>query len=118
MLSGLVGRCRRSSASVTPVSGELRIATFNLLHGRSMDHLQVEEADLRAAAAAIDADVLGLQEVDRLQDRSSSVDQTAIQSSDRDYALSVKFDPAQVQAWRLITEKHMPPSGGSHIAPS
>jgi endonuclease/exonuclease/phosphatase family metal-dependent hydrolase len=69
--------CSELSASVTPVSGELRIATFNLLHGRSLDHLQVDEADLRAAATAIDADVLGLQEVDRLQDRSSSVDQTA-----------------------------------------
>jgi endonuclease/exonuclease/phosphatase family metal-dependent hydrolase len=60
------------------VSGELRIATFNLLHGRSLDHLHVEEADLRAAAAAIDADVVGLQEVDRLQGRSSSLDQTAV----------------------------------------
>jgi endonuclease/exonuclease/phosphatase family metal-dependent hydrolase len=69
--------CSVPSASVTPVSGELRIATFNLLHGRSLDHLQVEEADLRSAATAIDADVLGLQEVDRLQDRSSLLDQTA-----------------------------------------
>jgi endonuclease/exonuclease/phosphatase family metal-dependent hydrolase len=69
--------CSASSASVTPVSGELRIATFNLLHGRSLDHLHVEEAELRAAAAAIDADVVGLQEVDRLQDRSWSLDQTA-----------------------------------------
>jgi endonuclease/exonuclease/phosphatase family metal-dependent hydrolase len=60
------------------VSGELRIATFNLLHGRSLEHLEVRESDLRAAAAAIDADVLGLQEVDRLQERSSSVDQAAV----------------------------------------
>jgi endonuclease/exonuclease/phosphatase family metal-dependent hydrolase len=59
------------------VSGELRIATFNMLHGRSLEHLDVRESELRAAATAIDADVLGLQEVDRLQERSSSVDQTA-----------------------------------------
>lgn len=48
-----------------------------MLHGRSLEHLEVREAELRAAATAIDADVLGLQEVDRLQERSSSVDQTA-----------------------------------------
>ena len=56
----------------------MRVATFNLLHGRSLDHLEVRESDLRDAAARIDADVLGLQEVDRLQERSASVDQTAV----------------------------------------
>jgi len=66
------------SASVTPVSGDLRIATFNLLHGRSLEHPDVRESDLRHAAAIVDADVLGLQEVDRLQGRSGSVDQTAV----------------------------------------
>ena len=54
------------SASVGPV----RVATFNLLHGRSVTDGQVEAADLRAAAAALDADVVGLQEVDRAQPRS------------------------------------------------
>ena len=67
-----------ASASVATVSDDLRIATFNLLHGRSLEHPDVRESDLRDAAARIDADVVGLQEVDRLQGRSSSVDQTAV----------------------------------------
>jgi endonuclease/exonuclease/phosphatase family metal-dependent hydrolase len=80
------------------VSGELRIATFNLLHGRSLDHLQVDEADLRAAATAIDADVLGLQEVDRLQGRSSSLDQTAVVA-----------DALGAAHWRFVPALHGTP---------
>ena len=80
------------------MSGELRIATFNLLHGRSVDHLQVDEADLRAAATAIDADVLGLQEVDRLQDLSSSVDQTAVVA-----------DTLGATHWRFVPALHGTP---------
>jgi endonuclease/exonuclease/phosphatase family metal-dependent hydrolase len=91
------------------VSGELSIATFNMLHGRSLDHLQVQEADLRAAAAAIDADVLGLQEVDRLQDRSSFLDQTAV-VADALGAAHWRFVPAlhgtpgRSTAWTTATE--------------
>ena len=55
----------------------MRVATFNLLHGRSVAHGRVEVTDLRAAARELDADVLGLQEVDRHQERSGLVDQTA-----------------------------------------
>ena len=56
----------------------MRVATFNLLSGRSVTDGQVRAADLRDAAAALDADVVGLQEVDRAQDRSGGVDQTAL----------------------------------------
>jgi len=56
----------------------VRIATFNLMHGRSPKHLEVRESDLRDAAAQIDADVLGMQEVDRNQERSGCADQTAV----------------------------------------
>ena len=62
-----------SWASVGPV----RIATFNLLHGQSLTDGSVDESALRAAAATLDADVVGLQEVDRGQPRSQLVDQTA-----------------------------------------
>ena len=44
------------------------------------------------------------------------VDQAGIQTSDVSYDLSVKFDPSQVQAYRLITEKHMRPSESSSLA--
>jgi endonuclease/exonuclease/phosphatase family metal-dependent hydrolase len=55
----------------------VRVATFNLLHGRSLADGSVDESALRDAAVALDADVLGLQEVDRGQQRSHLVDQTA-----------------------------------------
>jgi endonuclease/exonuclease/phosphatase family metal-dependent hydrolase len=53
------------------------VATFNVLHGRSVAHGGVEVADLRAAARQVDADVVGLQEVDYHHERSGGVDQTA-----------------------------------------
>lgn len=56
----------------------MRLATFNLLSGRSLTDGGIRATDLTAAAAALDADVVGLQEVDRAQDRSAGVDQTAL----------------------------------------
>nr|MBA3619810.1 endonuclease/exonuclease/phosphatase family protein [Acidothermales bacterium] len=42
----------------------LRLATFNLLHGVSLADGSVQRAALHQAAGALDADVVGLQEVD------------------------------------------------------
>lgn len=55
----------------------MRLATFNLLHGRSLSDGQVVVSRLREAVAELDADVLGLQEVDRAQERSGHLDLTA-----------------------------------------
>jgi endonuclease/exonuclease/phosphatase family metal-dependent hydrolase len=55
----------------------VRLATFNLLHGRSLLDGRVDVARLRDAVEALDADVLGLQEVDRAQPRSGGADLTA-----------------------------------------
>ncbi|MCW2502550.1 MAG: hypothetical protein JWO79_834 [Actinomycetia bacterium] len=55
----------------------MRVATFNLLHGMSLAHGQVRSGELADAVAATKADVIGLQETDRDQPRSGSVDQTA-----------------------------------------
>lgn len=41
------------------------------------------------------------------------VDQPGIESFDQDYRLVAKFDPFHVQGFRLVTEKHMRPSGGA-----
>ena len=68
-----------SPSSSGPASGHLlRVATFNLLHGQSRESRQTLEPDLRDSARLLDADILGLQEVDRLQPRSSSLDQAAV----------------------------------------
>jgi endonuclease/exonuclease/phosphatase family metal-dependent hydrolase len=56
----------------------VRIATFNILHGRSLDDGQVDVDRLADAVKTIDADVLGLQEVDRDQPRSMNADLTAV----------------------------------------
>jgi endonuclease/exonuclease/phosphatase family metal-dependent hydrolase len=56
----------------------VRIATFNILHGRSLDDGQVDVDRLAAAVKSLDADVLGLQEVDRDQPRSFGADLTAV----------------------------------------
>jgi len=56
----------------------VRLATFNVLHGRSIDDGIVDRTRFAAAVATIDADVLALQEVDRLQPRSGSIDLTAV----------------------------------------
>lgn len=57
---------------------QVRLATFNLLHGRSLTDGLVDPDRLAAAVAALDADVLALQEVDRDQSRSANLDLTAI----------------------------------------
>jgi endonuclease/exonuclease/phosphatase family metal-dependent hydrolase len=56
----------------------VRLATFNLLHGRSLTDGLVDPDRLTAAVAALDADVLALQEVDRDQSRSGKLDLTAL----------------------------------------
>jgi endonuclease/exonuclease/phosphatase family metal-dependent hydrolase len=56
----------------------VRLATFNLLHGRSLSDGNVHAERVAGAVADLDADVLGLQEVDRAQPRSGLLDLTAI----------------------------------------
>ena len=47
----------------------MRVATLNLMHGRSIDDGVVDVGRVRDAAMSLDVDVLGLQEVDRGQPR-------------------------------------------------
>ncbi|MFC3742092.1 endonuclease/exonuclease/phosphatase family protein [Paractinoplanes deccanensis] len=56
----------------------MRLATFNLLHGRSLSDGTVHAERVAAAVAQLDADVLGLQEVDKAQPRSGLLDLTAV----------------------------------------
>ncbi|MFI9525815.1 endonuclease/exonuclease/phosphatase family protein [Micromonospora rosaria] len=56
----------------------MRLATFNLLHGRSLTDGLVDPDRLAATVTTLDADVLALQEVDRDQTRSGHHDLTAI----------------------------------------
>ncbi|RNM15925.1 endonuclease/exonuclease/phosphatase family protein [Nocardioides pocheonensis] len=56
----------------------MRVATFNILHGRCPDDDEVHVDRFARAVAALDADVLALQEVDRNQARSRNADLTSI----------------------------------------
>jgi len=56
----------------------VRLATFNILHGRSLTDDRVDLDRFAGAVRALDADVLALQEVDRDQSRSHGADLTAV----------------------------------------
>ena len=56
----------------------MRLATFNILHGRSLHDGVINLGRLREAIKTIDADILGLQEVDLDQPRSEKADLTAV----------------------------------------
>jgi endonuclease/exonuclease/phosphatase family metal-dependent hydrolase len=56
----------------------VRVATFNILSGRKPSGRGADLHELGAAVRALDADVLGLQEVDHNQHRSDLADLTAV----------------------------------------
>ncbi|OJV82423.1 MAG: endonuclease [Cellulomonas sp. 73-92] len=56
----------------------MRVATFNILHGRSLVDGRVDVARFAEAVKSLDADVLALQEVDRDQPRSLQADLTTV----------------------------------------
>jgi len=71
----------------------LRVATFNLLHGLALADGTTDPDVLAEAVAKLDADIVGLQEVDRLQPRSGEVDQTETAARALD-AAAWRFVPA------------------------
>ena len=81
----------------------MRVASFNILHGRSTLDGIVDADRLREAVHKLDADVLGLQEVDRAQPRSHGLDLTAI-AAEAMGAVDARFVPALVgtpgEGWR------------------
>ncbi len=93
----------------------MRLATFNLLHGRSLRDGTVDAARLRAAISTLDLDVLGIQEVDRAQPRSGGLDLTA-EIADAMGATAYRFVPAVIGtpgvAWRAATAADEPALNG------
>lgn len=85
----------------------MRLATFNVLHGRSLSDGRVDADRFAATIRALDVDVLALQEVDRNQARSGNVDLTRVAAA----ALGARaacFVPAMVgtpsEVWRPATD--------------
>jgi endonuclease/exonuclease/phosphatase family metal-dependent hydrolase len=96
----------------------VRIATFNILHGRSLDDGQVDVDRLAEAVKTIDADVLGLQEVDRDQPRSMNADLTAVAAEamgavDSQFVAALSGTPGGT--WMAATGEEQPGSASYGI---
>lgn len=88
----------------------MRVATFNILHGRAPHDGRVDLARFAAAVATLDADVLALQEVDRAQPRSGEADLTAVAAEAGGYG-EHHFAPALSGlpgVWRRAREADAP----------
>jgi endonuclease/exonuclease/phosphatase family metal-dependent hydrolase len=97
----------------------MRLATFNILHGRSPADGRVDLDRFVAAVRELDADVLALQEVDRDQPRSELADLTAVAAQAMG-AVSFRFAAAVAgtpgAAWIAATGAEQPGSAAYGIA--
>lgn len=97
----------------------MRIATFNILHGRSPADDRVDVDRLAAAVKSLDADVLGLQEVDRDQPRSMNADLTAVAAEamgapEHQFVAALSGTPGGT--WMAATGEEQPGSASYGIA--
>jgi endonuclease/exonuclease/phosphatase family metal-dependent hydrolase len=97
----------------------VRIATFNILHGRSLTDGRVDVDRLAAAVRSLDADVLGLQEVDRDQPRSFGADLTAVAAEamgavDSQFVAALSGTPGGT--WMAATGDEQPGSASYGVA--
>jgi endonuclease/exonuclease/phosphatase family metal-dependent hydrolase len=97
----------------------MRLATFNLLHGRSITDGVVDLDRLAAAVRTLDPDILALQEVDRDQPRSHLADLTAVVAGamgavTHRFAAVLSGTPGAT--WMAATENDMPGTGAYGIA--
>lgn len=89
----------------------MRLATFNILHGRALSDQRVDLDRLAEAIRFLDPDILALQEVDRLQPRSHGADLTAV-AAEAMGAVSHRFVAALSgtpgATWMAATEDDVP----------
>ena len=96
----------------------MRVATFNILHGRTVgDGVDLDR--LRASVQRVDADVLALQEVDFEQERSGRADLTAVAADAMGavahrFVASVSGTPGAT--WLAATGAEQPGTAGYGIA--
>ncbi|MDQ6797727.1 MAG: endonuclease/exonuclease/phosphatase family protein [Actinomycetota bacterium] len=85
----------------------MRLASFNVLHGGTLDGSHAPLDDLVAACLSLEADVLCLQEIDRDQPRSGGVDQTRV-TAEAMGAVAWRFQPALIGepggSWRVAAD--------------
>jgi endonuclease/exonuclease/phosphatase family metal-dependent hydrolase len=89
----------------------MRLASFNILHGRALSDQRVDLDRLAEAITFLDPDILALQEVDRLQPRSHGADLTAV-AAEAMGAISHRFVAALSgtpgATWMAATEDDVP----------
>jgi endonuclease/exonuclease/phosphatase family metal-dependent hydrolase len=97
----------------------MRMATFNILHGRSVHDGVVHQDRLADAVRQLDADVLALQEVDVDQPRSNMADLTAV-AAEAMGAVSHRFVAAisgtPGATWMAATGREQPGTAAYGIA--
>lgn len=96
----------------------MRIATFNILHGRSLRDGEVDLDRYAQAVRSLDADVLALQEVDREQARSHGADLTqiaaeAMGATDHRFAATLRGRPG---LWSAASDHSQPEAATYGIA--
>jgi endonuclease/exonuclease/phosphatase family metal-dependent hydrolase len=97
----------------------MRVATFNILHGRSLDDGRVSVESLAGAVRDLDADVLALQEVDRSQPRSHGADLTAVAAEAMgavDHRFVAALSGRAGSGWVAATGAELPDSPAYGIA--
>jgi endonuclease/exonuclease/phosphatase family metal-dependent hydrolase len=97
----------------------VRIATFNILHGRSPVDDQVDPDRFLDAVRRLDADVLCLQEVDRNQPRSQHADLTSAAAEvmgAREHRFVAALSGTPGATWLAATGDEQPDSAAYGIA--
>jgi endonuclease/exonuclease/phosphatase family metal-dependent hydrolase len=97
----------------------MRVATFNILHGRSPVDDRVDVQRYAEAVRALDADVLALQEVDRNQPRSAGADLTAVAAEamgavEHRFVAALSGSPGST--WMAATGEEQPDAAAYGIA--
>ena len=97
----------------------MRVVTFNILNGRSLDRHDVDIASFATAIKSLDADVLALQEVDRFQPRSGRADLTAVAceaigADEHRFVAALAGTPGAT--WTAATGEEQPDSAAYGIA--
>lgn len=97
----------------------MRVATFNILNGRSPVDDRVDVGRFAAAVETLDADVLALQEVDRNQPRSAHADLTAVAAEAMDAAehrFVAALSGSPGSTWIAATGEEQPDAAAYGIA--
>lgn len=97
----------------------MRVATFNILHGRSPADDRVDVDRFADAVKTLDADVLALQEVDRNLPRSANADLTAVAAEamgadEHRFVAALSGSPGAT--WMAATGDEQPDSAGYGVA--